>query len=173
MMVSCIGDKRSRLIFPINVSFGTDWQLSLHKSILNLCIDNEKLNIYIVVSPSQHTTASLAILDDDIAKIAAITIGVFSCCDDASITQLDAECASNDTDVLIALGGGNVIDLCKLVSLREVYLIAVPSILSSDCVSSPIAVKKKRVAFVTAFQLQHHMKLSLMLNCFRLHLIDL
>lgn len=148
MMVSCIGDKRSRLIFPINVSFGTDWQLSLHKSILNLCIDNEKLNIYIVVSPSQHTTASLAILDDDIAKIAAITIGVFSCCDDASITQLDAECASNDTDVLIALGGGNVIDLCKLVSLRrEVYLIAVPSILSSDCVSSPIAVKKEKSGF--------------------------
>lgn len=137
-------DKSTRLIFPINISFGADWRALLHKTILNACSDNKKLNVYIAVSPSQHSIASSALLDNDIAKIACITVGIFSSCDDISITQLDLECASKDTHILIAFGGGNVIDLCKLVLLRrEVYLIAIPSILSSDCVASPIAVKKQ------------------------------
>lgn len=55
--------------------------------------------------------------------------------------EVDYECAKNDVTVMIALGGGKVIDVAKaVVAKRNINLIIIPSVLSSDCIASPISV---------------------------------
>ncbi len=62
-------------------------------------------------------------------------------CDEQSLLELDISCAKNSVNVLVAFGGGSVIDLCKLVARRRaLHLVVVPTALSSDCIASPISV---------------------------------
>ena len=58
-----------------------------------------------------------------------------------TLKELDSFCADNSCDILIGVGGGSVIDLCKSASLkRNLKVVIIPSVLSSDCISSPVAV---------------------------------
>jgi glycerol-1-phosphate dehydrogenase [NAD(P)+] len=63
---------------------------------------------------------------------------------DASMAQaraIDETCARTGISLLVAVGGGTVIDVAKMVvKLRGTPLIVVPSVLSSDCIASPISV---------------------------------
>jgi glycerol-1-phosphate dehydrogenase [NAD(P)+] len=55
--------------------------------------------------------------------------------------ELDAMCAKLDIDLLVAIGGGRVIDTAKHVAFhRKVALACIPSVLSSDGITSPVAV---------------------------------
>lgn len=61
--------------------------------------------------------------------------------DFSNVSQIDSICAKQQIQTVIAFGGGKVLDVCKLLaSLRHIELIVIPTALSSDCVSSPIAV---------------------------------
>ena len=55
--------------------------------------------------------------------------------------SIDAFCARENITLLVAIGGGKVLDTAKMVvKQRNIALLAVPSALSSDGVTSPIAV---------------------------------
>lgn len=59
------------------------------------------------------------------------------------VCEVDYECAKNNISTMIALGGGKVIDVAKaVVAKRNLNLIIVPAVLSSDCISSPVSVLK-------------------------------
>jgi len=59
----------------------------------------------------------------------------------AQAREIDAACASTGADAIVAVGGGTVIDVAKMVvRLRRTPLMVVPSALSSDGIASPISV---------------------------------
>ncbi|EDQ02466.1 iron-containing alcohol dehydrogenase [Shewanella benthica] len=69
------------------------------------------------------------------------TIHVIEKADFSNVSQIDAICAQQQIQTVVAFGGGKVLDVCKrLASLRHIELIVIPTALSSDCISSPIAV---------------------------------
>ncbi|ABV34725.1 Glycerol dehydrogenase-like protein [Shewanella sediminis HAW-EB3] len=69
------------------------------------------------------------------------TTHVIEKADFTNVSQIDAICAERQIETVVAFGGGKVLDVCKrLASLRHIELIVIPTALSSDCVSSPIAV---------------------------------
>ncbi|WP_246028568.1 iron-containing alcohol dehydrogenase [Shewanella atlantica] len=58
-----------------------------------------------------------------------------------NISQIDILCAQKQIQTVVAFGGGKVLDVCKrLATIRKVELIVIPTALSSDCISSPVAV---------------------------------
>jgi glycerol-1-phosphate dehydrogenase [NAD(P)+] len=57
------------------------------------------------------------------------------------VVGLDVFCAQHNIEGLVAVGGGRVIDVCKMVAKhRNFPVLVVPTALSSDCISSPVAV---------------------------------
>lgn len=55
--------------------------------------------------------------------------------------EVDALCATLNVDLLIAIGGGRIIDTAKMVAFqRKVALLCIPSVLSSDGITSPVSV---------------------------------
>ncbi len=57
------------------------------------------------------------------------------------VVGLDVFCAQHNIEGIIAVGGGRVIDVCKMVARhRNFPVLVVATALSSDCISSPIAV---------------------------------
>jgi glycerol-1-phosphate dehydrogenase [NAD(P)+] len=57
------------------------------------------------------------------------------------VVELDVHCAQRHVEGLVAVGGGRVIDVCKMVARqRGLPVLVVPTALSSDCISSPVAV---------------------------------
>lgn len=55
--------------------------------------------------------------------------------------EVDALCATLEVDLLIAIGGGRIIDTAKMVAFqRKVALLCIPSVLSSDGITSPVSV---------------------------------
>ncbi|WP_028771986.1 iron-containing alcohol dehydrogenase [Shewanella waksmanii] len=84
----------------------------------------------------QLAQQSLAFLDQRNLITHAISAADFE-----NISQIDMLCAQQQVDTVIAFGGGKVLDACKrLASLRNVKLVVIPTALSSDCISSPVAV---------------------------------
>lgn len=58
-----------------------------------------------------------------------------------SIREIDISCATQQIQTIVAFGGGKVLDVCKrLATKRNIELIVIPTALSSDCISSPVAV---------------------------------
>ncbi|KIO37751.1 iron-containing alcohol dehydrogenase family protein [Shewanella sp. cp20] len=58
-----------------------------------------------------------------------------------NVRQIDMLCAQEHIETVVAFGGGKVLDVCKrLATIRKFELIVVPTALSSDCISSPVAV---------------------------------
>jgi glycerol-1-phosphate dehydrogenase [NAD(P)+] len=59
------------------------------------------------------------------------------------VRQLDELCARAGIELIVAIGGGKVIDVAKMViTKRNAALMIIPTALSSDCIASPIAVLK-------------------------------
>lgn len=55
--------------------------------------------------------------------------------------SVDALCAANGVTLLVAIGGGKVVDTAKMVvKQRNIALLCIPSALSSDGITSPVAV---------------------------------
>lgn len=78
----------------------------------------------------------LSFIENDRCTIHAITRADFD-----NISQIDMICAQQQIQTVIAFGGGKVLDVCKrLATIRKVDLIVIPTALSSDCISSPVAV---------------------------------
>lgn len=65
---------------------------------------------------------------------------------------IDAFCARENVTLLVAIGGGKVIDTAKMVAKqRKVALLCIPSALSSDGITSPIAVLRDDEGRVQSF----------------------
>jgi len=57
---------------------------------------------------------------------------------------VDIQCAANQSNILLAIGGGKVIDVCKVAAnKRDINFAVLPTCLSSDCITSPVAVIKE------------------------------
>jgi glycerol-1-phosphate dehydrogenase [NAD(P)+] len=58
--------------------------------------------------------------------------------------EVDKLCAQTQSSILIAVGGGKVIDVCKVsANKRKIDFAVLPTCLSSDCITSPVAVIKE------------------------------
>lgn len=57
------------------------------------------------------------------------------------VVGMDVFCAQREIEGIIAVGGGRVLDVCKMAGRhRNLPVLVVPTALSSDCISSPVAV---------------------------------
>jgi len=127
-----LGSDHSRLTFPARLRFG-HWHSCLTSALARS--QSDKNRILLVTSPSQLDRVAGADLPESCKVL------VMRSCDTETIARLDSECAMHRADVLVAFGGGRVIDLCKSVAaVRATTLVAIPSTLSSDCVASPVCV---------------------------------
>lgn len=58
--------------------------------------------------------------------------------------EVDKLCAQTQSSILLAIGGGKVIDVCKVAAnKRKIDFAVLPTCLSSDCITSPVAVIKE------------------------------
>lgn len=63
---------------------------------------------------------------------------------DVQAVEVDKKCAASKSNILLAVGGGKVIDVCKVTaSKRNIDFAVLPTCLSSDCITSPVAVIKE------------------------------
>lgn len=97
------------------------------------------------------TEKTLIALDEGVRQLAEKSLGLLEhpncivhavkAADYASISEIDILCAQQQVKTIIAFGGGKVLDVCKrLATLRKISLVVIPTALSSDCISSPVAV---------------------------------
>lgn len=64
----------------------------------------------------------------------------------AECIKLDIACAHHQIDLIVAIGGGKVIDVCKVAATtRNLSFAIIPTCLSSDCITSPVAVIKNKL----------------------------
>lgn len=132
-----ITNEHTNVVFPARLTFGP-WFDALRTSLHRATEAHSKSKTLIACTPSQLSRARAAIAA---SEIESILCEEYRTCDPDSVRHLDANCATNSIDILVAFGAGNVIDLCKLVARRRnCLLIVIPSALSSDCIASPVAV---------------------------------
>ncbi|WP_394129187.1 iron-containing alcohol dehydrogenase [Shewanella maritima] len=69
------------------------------------------------------------------------TLHIVELANQQNVSMADIICAKHQIEVVIAFGGGKVLDVCKrLATMRSLELVVIPTALSSDCISSPVAV---------------------------------
>lgn len=85
---------------------------------------------------AEEYRARLASASDQQPVIHEITFGSIE-----ESREVDALCATLDLDLLVAIGGGRVVDTAKMVAYqRRIALLCIPSVLSSDGITSPVSV---------------------------------
>lgn len=119
-------------IFQINENIIS--QVSLFLERHNLCFNN----ILVISGNSRSFKYAEVILQSLEAKSYIIKIN-----DETSVEILKDYCLSNETDLLIGVGGGSILDVVKRVSLLTgINNLLVPTTISNDGLVSPIAVIK-------------------------------
>lgn len=96
---------------------------------------------------AEHYKAMFAAKVDPDARLREVQTGSL-----AEVRAIDAFCASEDITLIVAIGGGKVIDTGKMaIKKRTAALVCIPSALSSDGITSPISVLRDDEGKVQSF----------------------